>query len=329
MNIALIGCGYWGSKVARVFSQIEGIGLHSCCDLDESRLQSIRNDHPHIITTTDSSNILSNPIIDAVVIAVGVTCHYELGRQALLGNKHVLIEKPFTLKSGEAAALINMAKNRNRILMVDHTFEYSPAIREIRNIIRSGELGKIYYIKADWLNLGLLQPDVNVVFDLAAHVFSTINYVIGCSPTSIRAIGNGYIRDKFEEMANIVMQYRDGLIAFINVSWLEPCKVRTITIVGSKKMLQFDLLNETGQIRIYDRGVEISAIDDSISYRSGDVYAPAISLNEPLMEMGRHFVECIKENRKPLTGGEEGLAVIKLLELANESISRNGVEIRV
>jgi predicted dehydrogenase len=329
MNIALIGCGYWGSKLARVFSQIEGIGLHSCCDLDESRLQSIRNYYPHIITTTNSSDIFDNPVIDAVVIAVDVTCHYELGRQALLGNKHVLIEKPFTLKSEEAAALIKMAKDRNRTLMVDHTFKYSPAIRAIKDIIQSGELGVIYYIKADWLNLGLLQPDVNVVFDLAAHVFSTINHIIGCSPTSVRAIGNCYIRDNIEEMADIIIKYRDGLVAFINVSWLSPCKVRTITIVGSKKMLVSNLLNETEQIRVYDRGVEISAIDNTISYRSGDFYAPAISSNEPLLEMARHFVECIKENRKPLTGGEEGLDIIKLLELVNESISKNGVEIKL
>jgi predicted dehydrogenase len=288
----------------------------------------MRNVYPHISTTTDSSDIFDKPAIDAVAIAVGVTCHYELGRQALLSNKHVLIEKPFTLRSEEAAALIKLAKDRSRTLMVDHTFVYSPAIRATKDIIESGELGKLYYIKADWLNLGLLQPDVNVVFDLATHVFSTINYIIGCSPTSIRAIGNGYVRDKFEEMANIIIKYPDGLIVSIDVSWLQPYKVRTITIVGSKKMLEFNLLNEAEQIRIYDRGVEISAIDNRISYRSGDVYVPAISSSEPLLEMARHFVECIKENRKPLTGGEEGLDVIKLVELVNESIGKNGIEIR-
>lgn len=332
INVAIIGCGYWGTNLIRVFSQLEQARLHTCCDIDESKLKKIKLTYPSVNVISDYQSVFNNPEINAIVIATQVFSHYNLAKLALLANKHVLIEKPMTATSKESQELIELARQQNKILMVDHTFEYEPAIRKIRKIIESGELGDIYYINANWLNLGKLQPDVNVVFDLAPHVFSIINHVTNKEPLSVKANGEVYVNNnsnKLEEMANLTIKYPDKIIANVNVSWLEPYKTRKMVIVGSKKMLVFDLLQPQEQIKIFDNGVDIDKVENKISYRSGGVYSPNITPIEPLKELSTHFLSCIQENKKPLTSGENGLAVVKLLESVAKSLKNNGIEVEL
>jgi predicted dehydrogenase len=329
INIAIVGCGYWGPNLARVFSQVKGSRLHTCCDLDKSRLDKIKSNYPYINTTTDFDEVIKNKEIDAIVLAVPVEYHHPLAKKTLMNDKHVLIEKPMTKTVEEAQELIDLAKQKKKVLMVGYTFEYAPAIRKIKNIVKNGELGEIYYITTNWLNLGILQPDVNVIFDLATHLFTAINYITGLSPISIRAIGQSYIRDNNEEMAAVFLKYPKKIVATVNVSWLEPCKVRRMTIVGSKKMLVFDLQDKSEQIKIYDKGVDINDLDNKVSYRSGDIYSPKIDVDEPLFEEAKHFVECIKEDKTPLTDGKRGLEVVHILECADKSLKNNGSEIMI
>ena len=328
INVAIIGCGYWGTNLIRVFSQVQEARLYNCCDMDVSKLKNVQSIYAHFKITNNYNDVVNDENIDAIIIATPVGSHYELAKKALINNKHVWVEKPMTLTVQEAEDLIRVSKERNRILMVDHTFEYHAAIWKIKEIIAQGMLGNIYYINANWLNLGLLQPEVNVVSDLATHIFSIINFITGHNPLSISAIGEGYIRKDIEETATLVASYPNKILANIRVSWLEPCKIRTITVVGSKKMLVFDLLNAQEVIKIYDQGVDINSLDNRISYRSGDIYSPKIPQKEPLAVAAEHFIECIKTGQRPLSDGEGGLNVVKILELANKSLKNNGVEVR-
>lgn len=330
ISIAIVGCGYWGSNLIRVFSQLENVRLHSCCDFDEKKLKKIKFTYPFVNTTQNLQDLFSNPEIDAIVISTPVSSHYNLAKLSLLADKHVLVEKPMTSKIRESEEIIQIAEQKNKILMVDHTFEYEPAIRQIKKIIESGELGEIYYINANWLNLGLIQPDVNVVFDLATHIFSIINFITGKEPLSVKANGGSYVgNNHLEEMANLIIKYPNKIIANINVSWLEPYKTRKMILVGSKKMLVFDLMQPQEQLKIFDKGVDINNMDNKISYRSGDVYSPNIETVEPLKEMAKHFISCIEENKKPLTSGDKGLLVIKLLEAVELSLKNNGNEVEL
>lgn len=327
INVAVVGCGYWGPNLARVFSMTPGSRLHTCCDLNTVCLDRMRALYPYIKTRTSYKDLLDDKEIDAIVLAVPVKHHHILAKGALLSGKHVLVEKPMTMTSAESEDLISSSKKSGKVLMVDHTFEYTPAVRKMKEIIDKGDLGDVYYINTYWQNLGLLQPDVNVVFDLATHVFSTINYITGSLPVSVRATGEKYVRSTYEEMAHIIIRYPNKIIASVNVSWLEPCKVREMTIIGSRKMLLFDNQNQAEQIKVYDKGVDINDLDNKISYRSGDIYSPKISVEEPLMEEAKHFIDCIKNNKRPLTDGSVGLRVVRILESVNQSLQDNGAEI--
>ena len=327
INVAVVGCGYWGPNVIRSFSQLENAELHTVCDIDKSKLAHIKNMYPKVNITTDYNDILNNPEIDAVVIATPPPTHYALAKDALLKDKHVLLEKPMTKTLSEAQELVNLANKKSRVFMIDHTFEYHPAIRKIKQIIESGEIGDIYYVNAHWFALGLLQPEANVVFDLATHVFSIINYIIGENPLSVIASGQGYIRPEIEEMANIVVKYPKNIIANIQVSWLEPHKTRTLTIIGSKKMVIFDLLNNEEQVKIYDQGISVDIDDGKPEYRLGDTYAPNISKKEPLRIEAEHFIDCIINNKEPMSSGKSGIIVLKQLLAVNESLKNKGVEV--
>lgn len=330
INVAIIGCGYWGSNLIRVFAQLEQCHIHTCCDSEKSKLEKVKSIYPYINITSNYQDVLNNSEIDAIILATPVYSHFNMAKLALLANKHVLVEKPMTSLSKESKELIELANQKNKILMVDHTFEFEPAIRQIKKIIELGDIGDIYYINASWLNLGLLRPDVNVVFDLATHIFSIINYITNKQPISVKASGNTYVsNNNLEEMANLIVKYPDKLIANINVSWLEPYKTRKMVIVGSKKMLVFDLLQPQEQLKVFDKGVDINNTENKISYRSGDVFSPNVQPVEPLKEMAKHFLSCIVESKKPLTSGENGLTVAKLLEAAEQSLKNNGIEIEL
>ena len=324
LKVGIIGCGYWGPNLIRNFSQLGSTSLAYVCDIDEKKLNSIKQKYPEVKTSTDYHILLNDPELDIIVIALPTFKHFSIAKESLLAKKHVLIEKPFTSNSDEARELIKIAEENNRILMVDHTFEYSEAINKIKDIIDSGELGEIFYVRGEWLNLGLLQPDVNVVWDLATHVISIMNYILKTNPISVNVNAKGYIRENIPEVADIHLNYPKRVSTFITVSWLEPKKTRRITIIGSKKLLVYDLTNEEEPIKIYDKHVDlINNFDDvvqfKVNYKYGDIHCPNIKNIESLNTMCQHFVDCIKNNKKSRTSGESGLEVIKILEAIDQS----------
>ena len=250
VKVGVIGCGYWGPNLIRNFSQIETTDMYYICDLDEKETDSIKKAYPSVKATKDCQEMIEDPQVDAVVIATPVASHFKLAKESLLNNKHVLVEKPMTTSTKEAKDLIEIAKEKNRILMVDHTFEYAEAINKMKEIIESGEIGNLYYVRAEWFNLGLLQPDVNVIWDLAIHISSIITYVSGMKPLSLNANAGAYVRKNIPEIAHIHVKFPRDITAYMTVSWLEPRKTRRVTVVGGKKMLVYDLTNEEEQIKM-------------------------------------------------------------------------------
>lgn len=331
IKVAVIGCGYWGPNLIRNFSQIGSADLYYICDIDKKKMEPIKKTYPYVKTTTDYKEILKDPEVDAVAIALPVAKHHPIAKEVLLSGKHVLIEKPMAASVKEAKELVKLAREKNKIIMIDHTFEYSESINKIKKIIESKELGDIYYLKADWLNLGLLQPDVNVVWDLIPHIVSIISYVSNMLPLSLSANAGAYIRKEIPEIAHVHIKFQKGLTAYTTVSWLEPRKTRSITIVGSKKMLVYDLTNEEEPVKIYDKGVDLTDVKDTrqfrLNYRYGDVYSPNIKNVEPLKTMCSHFADCIINNKTPRSDGLSGLNIVKILEAVDLSLKEKGKEI--
>ena len=332
IKVGVIGCGYWGPNLIRNFSQIEETDMYCICDLDEKKMSSIKKTYPTVRTTGNYNDIINDPCVDAVVISTPVFSHFELAKKSLLHNKHVLIEKPMTSTVSQAEELIRLAKEKNRTLMVDHTFVYAQAIIKMKEIIKTGEIGRMYYIRAEWLNLGLLQPDVNVIWDLATHISSIVYYVVGTEPISLNANAGAYVRKDIPEIAHLHIKFPDNITVYVIVSWLEPKKTRTVTVVGDKKTLVYDLTNQEEQIKVYDRGVDLTKISEDVgqlrvNYRYGDIHSPNIKNIEPLQAMCSHFTDCILNNKNPVTDGRAGLNVVKILEAAEQSLKNNGKEI--
>jgi predicted dehydrogenase len=287
INVAVIGCGYWGPNHIRNFSQISTCNMSVCCDLEEDKLDRIRGLYPSVTPTQNLTDILDNPKIDAVVIATPVFTHFDLGKECLMHGKHVLIEKPIASSSSECLELIRLAEQHGKVLMVGHTFEYTAAVNKIREIINSGELGEIFYITTTRVNLGLFQPDINVIWDLAPHDISIILYILDLEPNWVNAQGKAHYRNEIEDVASLTLNFPNGVIAFIHNSWLDPNKIRRTTIVGSKKMLVYDDIDPQEKIKIYDKGVDAPPYYDTFgefhfSYRYGDIYSPRIEDYEPL-----------------------------------------------
>ena len=333
-TMGIIGCGYWGPNLIRNYSQLPNCTMLMCCDLDENKLDRTRKLYPGILTTRDVNHIVSNPEIDAVGIATPVSSHYELAKQALLHGKHVFVEKPLCHSSGACLDLIRLAEKKGKVLMVGHTFEYTAAVNKIKEIVMSGELGDILYVSSVRLNLGLLQPDINVIWDLAPHDISIITYVLGEHPSSVNCQGKGHYRKHIEDVATITLNFSNGAIAFVHTSWLDPNKVRRTTIVGSKKMLVYNDTEHQEKIKIYDKGVDAPPYYDTFgefpfSYRYGDIYSPRIEDYEPLRDECAHFLECIEKEKTPRSDGYSGLRVVSVLEAANESLKRDGKAVRI
>lgn len=341
VNIGLIGCGYWGPNLIRNFSQLKGCNMHSCSDLREERLTHMRGLYPHLQTTRDYREIIKNPEIGAVVIATPVSTHHNIAKEVLESNKHVLIEKPITKTSQEAKELIAIAKKHNKVLMVDHTFEYNSAVKKIKELIAKGELGNIYTIDMVRVNLGLFQKDINVVEDLLSHDASILMYLLGEMPEKVKTTAEAYVQKGIEDSAYITLKFKNKAMANIHVSWLDPCKIRRTTIVGSKKMLVYDDLEPNEKIKIYDKGVSVENVGEAgrkyydtfaefqYLYRSGDVYSPKLGDSEPLRNVCAHFLDCIKNSKTPLTDGISGLRVVQIVEAAQESLESNGKEVLI
>ncbi len=327
LRVAVAGCGYWGSKHVRVLHAADGVDELVLVDGREDRLQSLNHSYKVSRCYPALGSALEH--IDAVVVATPPSTHVPIALAAIWAGKHVLVEKPLAPTSAGARTLVTAAAAAGVVLMVGHTFEYNPAVRKLAELVRTDELGELYYIDSARLNLGLYQNDVNVILDLAPHDVSIINYVLGRKPVAVQAWASRHAHRRLEDVAYLRLYYDDyleggGLSANIHVSWLDPCKVRRITAVGSKKMAVYDDLAAEERIRILDKGVCAPPDGDDLtqppmSYRYGDIVVPFVSPDEPLAVQDQHFVECIANGARPLTDGEDGLSVVEALEAAELS----------
>jgi predicted dehydrogenase len=327
INVGVIGSGYWGPKIIRNFHELAETNVTMVADLDEVKLRRIGLTFPSVRTTTSAQELL-NSDVDAVVVATPVSTHYEIAREALMHDKHVLVEKPLTGSTWQARELVELARQRDLRLMVGHVFEYNPAVRMLKEIIASGELGEIYYIDMIRATLGLFQKDINVIWDLAPHDFSILRYILGTDPISVSARGEAYIQPSIHDVAYISVNFPEQVQAHIRVSWLEPRKQRRLTIVGSQKMLVYDDVEPVEKIKIYDMGVEMPNGDQlgggQLRYRYGDIQSPRVDAIEPLQEECRHFAASIREGTDPISSGEVGLKIVEMLELADRSLHSHG-----
>jgi predicted dehydrogenase len=330
-TIGIIGCGYWGPNLLRNFAENEAAELRAICDIDADRLAAIGRRYPAAVTTTDCSRLLNDPGIAAVVIATPVATHFPLAKKALQAGKHVLIEKPLTTSVREAEELISLAERNGLTLMVDHTFVYTGAVRKIKEIVSSGELGELLYFDSNRINLGLFQRDINVVWDLAPHDLSIMDYIIGRQPLGLSAIGSCHIEQGIENIAYVLLRFADEFIAHFHFNWLSPVKIRRTLIAGTRKMILYDDIEPTEKVRVYDKGVtsnrdvdKEAAYQTLVSYRTGDVWAPKLDSTEALRYVCDEFLGAIKESRLPLTDGAAGLRVVRLLEAAQQSIKHGG-----
>jgi predicted dehydrogenase len=330
-GVAVVGLGYWGPNWVRNFQQGQFAKRIVACDLDETRRAHVSQLYSDLETTSRFEDILSDPDIEGIVVATPVSTHYSMARRALEANKSVLVEKPLATSSQEAEELLKLARERKKILMVGHTFEYSAPVLKMREIIASGELGDVFYVSSVRANLGLFQRDVNVTWDLATHDISIILSLMGGRmPEAVSCQGESHYGNGVEDVAMLTLRFERNIIAFVHVSWLDPDKIRRTTVVGSRKMLVYDDLATQEKIRIYDKGVTAQKYYDTFgdfqfSYRYGDIKIPRIEEREPLRCECEHFVKCIRTGATPTTDGANGLRVVSVLEAANYSLRRGGL----
>lgn len=329
IRIGIIGYGYWGPNLARNVAEADDAKLAAIGDLSPEALARAAKRHPGAKTTTDIHDLLQDPTVDAVAIATPVHTHYALALAALQAGKHVLVEKPMTRNRDEAGRLIEEADRRNLVLMVDHTFVYTPAVRKVRELMTKGELGVIRYYDSIRVNLGLFQRDVNVVWDLAVHDLSILEYIMPDRPAALSANGASLVPGAPESMAHITLFFESGAIAHVNVNWLAPVKVRQTLIGGSQKMIVYDDLEPSEKIKVYDKGVTLTNSTEQIyqmliNYRIGDMWAPQLSATEALRTEVDHFVACVQGKCTPTTDGGMGLRVVEMLEAIGWSMKQRG-----
>ncbi|MCK4649167.1 Gfo/Idh/MocA family oxidoreductase [bacterium] len=336
IKVGVLGCGYWGPNLLRNLTQMRGVKVERACDIDEKRLDYIRERYPHLKRTRDYKRFLKDSNIDAIVIATPVASHYQLTKENLLAGKDVLVEKPLALTSAQCRELIEIAEKKKRILMVGHTFLYNMAVRKLREYIKKGELGKIYYTYSARLNLGRIRRDVNALWNFAPHDISILLYLLGKRPKSVRTWGSSCIQKGVEDVVFLNLDFPGGITAHIHMSWVDPNKVRRMTVVGSKKMVVYDDTHPDEKVRVYDRGFEKVFFQDTETFgefqlklRAGGVYSPEIRFVEPLKVECAHFIECIKKRKKPLTDGRNGLKVVRILEAAQKSLDNDGAPIKL
>jgi predicted dehydrogenase len=334
IGIGVIGYGYWGPNLVRNFSQVPEARVIGVCDQRPARRALVESVYPAIKTYADIQDLLDNPAIDAVAVATPVSSHYELAMRALTANKHVFVEKPFTATSEQAERLVEEAEKRQRILMVDHTFVYTSAVRKIKSLIGDGSLGEIYYYDSVRVNLGLFQHDVNVLWDLAVHDLSIMDFLFECSPATIAATGMAHVPGQPENLAYLTCFFQNNLIAHFHVNWLAPVKVRQTLIGGSQKMIVYDDIEMSEKVKVYDKGVTLTdnpaeIYQLQVGYRAGDMWAPRIENIEALQIEANHFVDCIIKTQRPITDGTVGLRVVRILEAASQSITRRGEPINL
>lgn len=333
-NVAVIGCGYWGPNLIRNFRSLDNCTVSMVCDRDQTRLDHMKRLYHDIRTTTDFDRIIEDPQINAVAIATPVYTHHSLAMKCLQAGKHTFIEKPLASSVKQCRELIELAGQKKLTLMVGHTFIYTSSVRKIKEIIDSGELGDILYINSRRLNLGLFQKDINVAWDLAPHDISIILYLLGKKPTSVNCQGKAHINPNVEDITTIALNFGGQYFAMVQSSWLDPRKIREITIVGSKKMIVYDDMEIHEKIKIYDKSVQAPPHYDTFaefqySYHYGGSNSPYVKQVEPLKVECQHFLDCIASDKISDSSGEEGLKVVQILEASSESLQQDGAQIKL
>lgn len=335
IGVGLVGYGYWGPNLARNFSQQPGCKLLCICEQIKNRAELAARTYPGAKVTHDYQELLGHPGIDVILIATPVAAHFPLAKAALLAGKDVLVEKPLTRTVAEAEELIRICEEKQRILGVDHTFLFTGALQKIKEIIEKGELGEILYIDSVRINLGLFQPDVNVIFDLAPHDLSIMGYLLNKEPSMVQAMGARHARVAQEHMAYLHLEFDDGPIAHFHLSWLSPVKIRRTVIGGTEKMIVYDDLEISEKVKIYDKGIVVTAHDvdaiykTRIDYRTGDMVAPKLMHREALNSESEHFLNCVRQRITPISDGQAGLKVVRILEAAQRSMQNGSSPIRL
>jgi predicted dehydrogenase len=335
VGVALLGCGYWGINYARVFSEVPESRVVALCDKRPDRLQEVGRRFPSVILTTEVEQVLQVRGIDAVVVCTEATTHYRVARRCLLAGKHVLIEKPITTTVADAEELMALADSKGLVLMVGHTFLYNAGIRKVKEYVQSARSGRIYYLYSSRTNLGPIRHDVNALWDLAPHDVAIFNYLLDSVPAWVSAVGARVLRNGREDVGFISLGYPDNVVGHIHVSWADPNKVREVVVVGSEKRIAFNDLNPMEQVRIYEKSVAPVA-EEAATYgeyqfrlRDGDIVSPRIEVSEPLKNQCSHFLECVAQRSRPLTGGLEGRDVVRVMEAIDRSLKRRGAPINV
>ena len=334
ITVGVIGYGYWGPNLVRNFVEASGARVAWVTDIRPERLALVTARYPAIRVSTDYRDVLNDAAVDAVAIATPVSSHFELGMAAIAAGKHVLLEKPIASSSEEATHLIAEAEARRLTLMVDHTFVYTPAVQKMRELTRDGQLGDIYYYDSVRINLGLFQHDVNVLWDLAVHDLSIMDFVLDRQPVAVSATGLAHVPGEPENIAYMTMFFDGDLIAHVHANWLAPVKVRRTLLGGSRRMVMFDDLEASEKIKVYDRGISVNSSQEKkyqmlIGYRAGDMWAPQLAIREALQAETAHFVDCIANGHRPVTDGAVGLRVVRLLEAATQSMKSQGALVAI
>ena len=328
VTVGIIGAGYWGKNLIRSYSMIKSVRLKYIVDTNPNTLETFSN-YPEICKTEYYHNVLGDPEVDAVVVSTPPVTHYEVVKKALLSGKHVFVEKPLTLETSHALELVEIAEERKRKLMIGHLLLYHPCITEIKKYIDDGDIGEIYYLYCQRLNLGKVRSDENALQSFAPHDISVAIYLMGKNPVSVCAYGRSYLQHEIEDVVFLYMCFPQGKVAHVHVSWLDPHKVRRTTIVGSRKMVVFDDMEPREKIKIYDKGVDMSgdygSYGEFLSLRDGNIFLPAIKMSEPLKLECEHFIECIEKDYPPRSDGRNGLIVTQVLEAAQRSLKAGGV----
>lgn len=334
LGIGVIGYGYWGPNLVRNFSNSVSTHVVSICDLDPGKLATSQRLYPGVTVTSNFRDLLTNPAIDAVAIATPTRTHYDLALASLKAGKHVFVEKPLAPTADQVRRLIDEATRRNLTLTVDHTFLYTPAVQKISELIQADTLGEIYYYDSIRSSLGLFQSDVNVIWDLAVHDISIINYILKEKPISVSATGSCHFDGSPENMAHITLFFDSKCVAHVSVNWLSPIKVRQTFIGGSRKMIVYDDVEPTEKIKVYDKGITLNPSPENaqqlkIGYRAGDMWAPHISTKEALQTEIEHFADCVINNKVPISNATSGLEIVEILEAASRSITEQGRPVRL
>jgi predicted dehydrogenase len=333
VRVGVVGLGYWGPNLARNFDRLDDAELAYCCDLDEANLAKARANYPGAIITNDLDRLLGDETLDAVVVATSVPTHYALGKKAIEAGKHTFIEKPIALRARDAEDLVATAAAKGVKLMVGHLLEYHPAVRKVKQLVDDGELGKVFYVYANRLNLGKVRTDENALWSLGPHDISVMNYLTGEEPVEVSARGECYLQDDVEDVVFGYIRYANGMVGHLHVSWLDPHKSRKITVVGAEKMVVFDDMESDRKVTVYDKGAtttrtKFETYGEFVTLHFGDIHIPKISNEEPLRVECQHFVDCILNDETPLSDGRDALNVVRVLDAMERSLRNGGQPVK-